>query len=282
VIVSKMAPLVQTLDIRGTSKAYYAPATILHSQGLIHVSGQAGTNSQGYAPPDYESQIQLALLNLHKIIIAASTSISSILKLTLYIVDYDPEQRKHTPLLKAFLGSHRPAITLVPVPQLAVKECLFEIDAVIATDTSQTATPIPKHLSSSNPKHVDVVIMGAGLAGLAAAYQITKAGLSCVVLEARDRVGGRTWSHKLPDGGVIDVGAAWINDTNQSRAYALARAFGAELIEQNTSGDCVLQDKNGSLKQFPYGQLPPVSHHYDLQIYTLIVLHSSTKAREII
>jgi monoamine oxidase len=104
----------------------------------------------------------------------------------------------------------------------------------------------------------DVVVIGAGLAGLSAAQDVIRAGYSCVVLEARDRVGGKTWSQELASGGVVDLGAAWLNDTNQSKVIALAKRFGAELIEQNTSGNCVMQGSEGKITSFPYGQIPNV------------------------
>ncbi|KAI9052037.1 hypothetical protein LZ554_004291 [Drepanopeziza brunnea f. sp. 'monogermtubi'] len=87
-------------------------------------------------------------------------------------------------------------------------------------------------------KQYDVIVVGAGLSGLQAALSIQEAGLSCVVLEARDRVGGKTWSVPLANGrGTVDIGAAWINDTNQSHVYALTKRFGIELVQQNTDGD---------------------------------------------
>jgi monoamine oxidase len=107
---------------------------------------------------------------------------------------------------------------------------------------------------------VDVVIIGAGLAGLSAARDILKAGLSCTILEARDRVGGKTWSQELPDSkGVVDLGAAWINDVNQTRVFALAKKYNAEFIEQNTIGEVAIQDTEGGVASFAYGELPPVS-----------------------
>jgi monoamine oxidase len=107
---------------------------------------------------------------------------------------------------------------------------------------------------------VDVLVIGAGLAGLSAAEKVVQAGYSCVVLEARDRVGGRSWSQEMPSGEVVvDLGAAWINDTNQGRMYALAQRFGAELIEQNTTGKCVLLKEDGERVEFEYGELPMVS-----------------------
>ncbi|KAG9691701.1 amine oxidase, partial [Aureobasidium melanogenum] len=111
--------------------------------------------------------------------------------------------------------------------------------------------------SHATSEQVDVVIIGAGLAGLTATRDVIKSGLSCIILEARDRVGGKTWSQQLPDGkGTIDLGAAWINDVNQTRVYALAKQYNAELIEQNTAGNCAIQDASGTISSFPYGELP--------------------------
>ncbi|KAI5199168.1 hypothetical protein AUEXF2481DRAFT_68061 [Aureobasidium subglaciale EXF-2481] len=105
---------------------------------------------------------------------------------------------------------------------------------------------------------VDVVVIGAGLAGLTAARDLIKAGLSCIILEARDRVGGKTWSQELPDSkGTVDLGAAWINDVNQTQVYGLAKQYNAEFIEQNTTGNCAIQDASEKISTFPYGGLPP-------------------------
>ncbi len=72
---------------------------------------------------------------------------------------------------------------------------------------------------------VDVAVVGAGLAGLTAARDLVDAGRSVMVLEARDRVGGRTLNEDLGDGKVVEVGGQWIGPT-QDRMAALARADG--------------------------------------------------------
>lgn len=247
---------IETIDLATTTGAYYAPATVapVNAQ-MIHVAGQPGTTRGGIVPDDYESQIHLALLNLRKIMIVAGTSVKDIVKLTVYIVNYDPARRVHTRHIQRFLAGHRPAMTLVPVPQLAVPSWLIEIDAVIARPTPES---VPRSLTrSASQETVDVVVIGAGLAGLMAATEVRRAGLSCAVLEARDRAGGKTWSHHL-DQGIVELGAAWINDTNQSKAYELAKRFGAEIIEQNTTGLCVMEDASGNRSPFAYGTIPKV------------------------
>jgi monoamine oxidase len=70
-----------------------------------------------------------------------------------------------------------------------------------------------------------VVIVGAGLAGLTAARALTKAGVGVLVLEARDRVGGRTYSRPASDGTIVDLGGQWIGPT-QDRLAALADELG--------------------------------------------------------
>ncbi len=76
-------------------------------------------------------------------------------------------------------------------------------------------------------RSADVVVVGAGLAGLSAARRIVRAGRSVLVLEARDRVGGRILNHPIGGGEVIEVGGQWVGPT-QDHVLALARELGVK------------------------------------------------------
>jgi monoamine oxidase len=71
----------------------------------------------------------------------------------------------------------------------------------------------------------DVIVVGAGLAGLSAARSLVAAGHSVAVLEARDRVGGRTLNHKLPNGTVVEIGGEFVGPT-QDKVLALISELG--------------------------------------------------------
>jgi len=92
--------------------------------------------------------------------------------------------------------------------------------------------------SGEAPGQADVIVVGAGFAGLSAALQIANAGRSVVVLEARHRVGGRVASQPLGNGEVIEAGGQFIGAT-QDRMAELARIFGVETFPTYDQGSTV-------------------------------------------
>ncbi|MCX6503296.1 MAG: NAD(P)/FAD-dependent oxidoreductase [Microbacterium sp.] len=77
---------------------------------------------------------------------------------------------------------------------------------------------------------IDTIVVGAGVAGLTAARLLADAGRRVVVLEARDRVGGRVWTDRS-DGHTTDLGASWIHGIEGSPTAAAADAFGMRQVE---------------------------------------------------
>ncbi|MFY1584234.1 FAD-dependent oxidoreductase [Micromonospora sp. WMMD734] len=80
-----------------------------------------------------------------------------------------------------------------------------------------------------------VVVVGAGFSGLAAAAALCRGGARVVVLEARDRVGGRVATRRLDDGTALDLGAQWIGPT-QERMAALVAEHGLTTFPSAAQG----------------------------------------------
>ncbi len=100
----------------------------------------------------------------------------------------------------------------------------------------------------------EVLVVGAGLSGLACARRLADAGRDVRVLEARDRVGGRTFSERLGSD-IIDLGGQWIGP-GQTRVQALVRELGVETFPQFHEGDRLL-DLGGRVRRYR-GTVPRV------------------------
>eukprot|EP00903_Cladosiphon_okamuranus_P012741 g11911.t1 len=87
-----------------------------------------------------------------------------------------------------------------------------------------------------------VIVVGAGLAGLSAARELSHRGYGVTVLEADSRVGGRLRSAKLQGGAVVDLGAAFIHGIENNPVAALAQELGLTLVPMD---DCKLLNRQG-------------------------------------
>jgi monoamine oxidase len=111
-------------------------------------------------------------------------------------------------------------------------------------------------------READVVIVGAGFAGLAAAREVVRAGRTAIVLEARDRVGGRVLNHPIGGGQVVEVGGQWVGPT-QDRMFALARELGVPTFKTYNDGENVYYRRDALLQRRrystsgPLGPIPP-------------------------
>ncbi|MFD8951959.1 flavin monoamine oxidase family protein [Streptomyces xanthophaeus] len=90
----------------------------------------------------------------------------------------------------------------------------------------------------------DVIVIGAGASGLAAATALTAAGRNVLLLEARDRTGGRLLAAPTSPGRALDLGATWFWD-GEDRVRDLAARSGIETFEQHLAGDSLLQEDSG-------------------------------------
>lgn len=102
----------------------------------------------------------------------------------------------------------------------------------------------------------DVVVVGAGLAGLTAARELTGAGLDVQVLEARDRVGGRTLNQSVGERpeDVVELGGQWVGPT-QLEVLALADDLGLETYPTNAEGKNLFEANLGKVKRYS-GTIP--------------------------
>lgn len=120
----------------------------------------------------------------------------------------------------------------------------------------------------------DVVVVGAGPAGLTAAYELRKAGRSVAVLEARDRVGGRTWNGRMLDaeGGehFIELGGQWVSP-DQTAVIAMLDELGLETFSRYREGSSVYVSPDGTRHTYEGDRLP-VSERTEAEMTKLIDL----------
>ena len=121
-----------------------------------------------------------------------------------------------------------------------------------AAGTAVAAMPAAARAAAKQPsaRSADVVVVGAGLAGLTAARQVAAQGRSVLVLEARDRVGGRVLKHDLHGGSYSELGGMFTGPT-QDHIQALASELGVGLYPAYNTGNNVFVGGDGRREEFP-------------------------------
>ena len=109
-------------------------------------------------------------------------------------------------------------------------------------------------MDTPTTESVDVVVIGAGATGLSAAHAVQQAGRSVVVLEARDRVGGRLWTEEV-DGVDLELGGQWVSP-DQEELLRTIEALGLETFSRYRDGESVYIGPDGQRLTFEGEQLP--------------------------
>ncbi|MGH2574847.1 MAG: flavin monoamine oxidase family protein, partial [Ignavibacteria bacterium] len=109
---------------------------------------------------------------------------------------------------------------------------------------------IPDRFSINIKSTPRVIVLGAGLSGLSAAYALSKKDFKVTILEARNRIGGRVFSHKIDkeDNLIVELGGEWVGASHE-RIGELCKEFGLEL--QNNQFDTHLTYAG---KYYPYSK----------------------------
>ena len=113
----------------------------------------------------------------------------------------------------------------------------------------------------------DVVVVGAGASGLTAATRLKDAGRSVVVLEARDRAGGRLWTDDI-DGAMLEIGGQWVSPDQDALIETLDE-LGLETYPRFREGVNIYIGPDGMVKKFE-GDIFPVPPATEQEILTLI------------
>ncbi|MGZ5326985.1 MAG: flavin monoamine oxidase family protein [Actinomycetota bacterium] len=129
--------------------------------------------------------------------------------------------------VEAFLGAHGRVISRRDA--LKTAGVLGAGAALAACTPSSTTAPSPRSPAGALPTTPRIAVVGAGLAGVTAAYQLSQAGLAVRLFEARDRLGGRCWTSRgWADGQTAEHGGEFI-DTRHVHIRRLARDLGLTL-----------------------------------------------------
>ena len=123
--------------------------------------------------------------------------------------------------------------------QFLIKEGIVSVEQESSQIPMRGGTIISEE---SSDKIYDVIVIGAGISGIAAADKLDSEGMDVLILEARDRTGGRTWTMYWDEAGMpVDMGAGWIHGSNPNNPITqIAEEHGIELLETDLNSAILL------------------------------------------
>jgi len=141
-----------------------------------------------------------------------------------------------------------------------IKEASLATGGVLLTSSS-----FGKFFIGKKPK---VIIIGAGFAGLSAAYHLHKKGIEFVILEARNRIGGRVFSHNIDpsENLVVELGAEWVGNSH-SRIQNLCNDFGLSLLNNQFDSHLIYRGKYFKNNEWDYSEDWKKKFHFLLENY---------------
>jgi len=113
----------------------------------------------------------------------------------------------------------------------------------------------------------DIVIIGAGAAGIHAAYLLSNKGQSVTVLEASERLGGRIFSVPIEGGGAVELGAQWLGKSKQQRLETLAKRYDAKYQSNHYEGLTTHILRKTVVKST--SKMPPLSWFESLDVFQI-------------
>ena len=125
---------------------------------------------------------------------------------------------------------------------------------------------IPKDATTTELTR-DVAIIGAGPSGLTAAYRLQQAGHTVAVIEARERVGGRTWSNHI-NGAFLEIGGQWVSP-DQTALISLISELGLKTFSRYRDGENLYRDPNGTMHRYT-GDMFPANEKTQQEMVRLI------------
>jgi putrescine oxidase len=135
------------------------------------------------------------------------------------------------------------------------------------SSTSTTAASETSAPRSGDVRECDVVVIGAGPSGLNAARDLVRAGKTVTVLEARERVGGRTWSDHI-DGAFLEIGGQWVSP-DQTALIGLLDELGLKTYSRYREGEGIYRSADGQVRRYT-GEMFPAGERTEAEMQRLI------------